>query len=96
MTGNAPLSSKGKIGENTVIEDMEDEVHELPDSNFSKATERVFDRIDIGKADLITSSKSVDMIEKLEEGFHSEYMAGHLQKIYSNESGSLDCFAFVR
>ena len=46
MTGNIPSSSKGKTGEKTVIEDVEDDVYELPDSDFSKAAARVFDKID--------------------------------------------------
>ena len=36
MTGNIPLSSKGKTGKNTVIDDVEDDVDELPDSDFPK------------------------------------------------------------
>ena len=32
----------------------------------------------------------------LGEGFHSEYLAGHLRKLDPNKSGSLDHFAFVR
>ena len=35
MTGNIPPSSKGKTGKTTVIEDVEYDVDELPDSNFS-------------------------------------------------------------
>ena len=34
MTGNIPSSSKGRTGEETVIEDVEDDVDELPDSDF--------------------------------------------------------------
>ena len=37
-----------------------------------------------------------DTIETLGEGFHSDDMAGHLQKVYPNESGSYDRFDFVR
>ena len=36
MTGNIPLSSKGKTGEKTVIEDVEDEIDDFPDSDFPK------------------------------------------------------------
>ena len=49
MTGNIPSSSKGRTGEETVIEDVEDDVDELPDSDFSQATTRVFDKIYNGK-----------------------------------------------
>ena len=44
MTGNISSSSKGRTGEKTVIEDVEDDVDELPDSYFSKAAARVFDK----------------------------------------------------
>ena len=45
-----PSSSKGKDGrEETVIEDGEDDVDEIPDSDFAKAAARVFDRTDNGK-----------------------------------------------
>ena len=45
MTGNIPSPSKGRTGEKTMIEDVEDDVDELPDSDFSKASARVFDKI---------------------------------------------------
>ena len=48
MTGNIPSSNNGKTGKNTVIEGVEDEVYELPDSDFSKAAARLFDKIDHG------------------------------------------------
>ena len=50
---------------------MEDDVDEHPDSDFSKAAARVFDKIDNGKASVLPSSKFVDFIESLGEGFHS-------------------------
>ena len=65
MTGNIPSSSKGKTGKQTVIEDVEDDVNELPDSDFSKAAARVFDRIDNGKAGVLPSSKFFELIETL-------------------------------
>ena len=34
VNGNIPSSSKGKTGENTVIEDVEDDIDELPDADF--------------------------------------------------------------
>ena len=36
------------------------------------------------------------MVETIGEGFHNEKLAGHLRKVYPNESGSLDRFDFVR
>ena len=36
-----------------MIEDMEDSVDELPDSDFSIAVARVFDKIDNGKDDVL-------------------------------------------
>ena len=48
VTGHIPSSSKGKTGKNTVIEDMEDDIDELPDSDFSRATVRLFYEIDNG------------------------------------------------
>ena len=61
-----------------------------------KAAARVFDEIDNGKAGVPPSSKSVEFIETLREGFHSKGLTGHLSKVDPNESGSLDHFAFVR
>ena len=46
MTGNIKLSYQGNIGENIVIEDVEDEVDEHPDSDFAKDAARLFDKID--------------------------------------------------
>ena len=43
------MPSKGKTGENTIIEDVEDDGDELPDSYFSKYAARLFDKIDNGK-----------------------------------------------
>ena len=37
-----------------------------------------------------------ELIETIGEGFHNEDLSVHLRKIYPNESGSLDRFAFVR
>ena len=74
---------------------MEYDIDELPDSDFTKAAVGVFDKIDNGKAGVLPSSKFVDSIEKLGEDFHSEELAGHLRKVDSNESGSLDRFSFV-
>ena len=49
---------------------MEDDVDELPDSDFSKTShKRVFDKMDNGKAGILPLSKFVDLIETLGEGF---------------------------
>ena len=56
----------------------------------------VRDKIDHRKDGVLPSSKFVDLIETLGEGFHSEELAGHLWKLDLNESGTLDRFAFVR
>ena len=44
----------------------------------------MFDKIDNGKDGLLTSSKSVDLIEKLEVGFHSEDLEDHMWIVYPN------------
>ena len=75
---------------------MEDDIDELPDSDFSKAAARVFDIMDHGKDGFLTFSNFVDFIETLGEGFYSEYLEVHLHKVGPNESGSLDRFTFVR
>ena len=43
MTGNIPSSSKDNTGEKIVMEDMENGVDELTDSDFSKAAARIFE-----------------------------------------------------
>ena len=96
MTGNIPLSSKGRTCEKNVIKYVEDDIDELTDADFSKAATRLFDKTDNRKDGVLPSSKFVDLIETLGKGFHSEELAGHLRKVDSNESGSLDRFAFVR
>ena len=53
VTGNITSSSKGKTGKKTVIEDVEDDVDEIPDSDFAKAAARVFDKIDHRKDGVI-------------------------------------------
>ena len=75
---------------------MEDDVYEIPDSDSSKSTTRLCDKIDNGKAVVLPFTKFVDFIETLGEVFHSEDLAGHLQKLDPNKSGSLNRFAFVR
>ena len=49
VTDNINFLYKGNTRENTVIEDVEDNVDELPDSDFSKSATRVFEEIDNGK-----------------------------------------------
>ena len=50
MTGNIPSSYDVKIGKNLVIENVEDEVNELSNYDFSEIVARVFDKINNGKA----------------------------------------------
>ena len=96
MTCNVSSYSKGKRVEKTVIEDVEDYVEERLYSDFSKAVKRVLYKTDNGKAGVLLMSKLVYLIEKVGVGFHSEDLAGHLQKVDLNESGSLDRFDFMR
>ena len=79
-----------------MIEDVEYDIDELTNSYFSKAAAIIFDEVDHWEDVVLQSSNSVDLIEILVEGFHSEDLAGHLLKVYPNESGSLDRFAFLR
>ena len=53
VTGNIPSSYKYKIGTKTVIEDVEDDIDELSDSEFSKTTARVFYEIYNRKAGVL-------------------------------------------
>ena len=69
MTSNIPSSYKGNTGENTVIEYVEDDVDELPHSDFSKAAARLFDKIDHGKASVFPSSKFFESTETFGESF---------------------------
>ena len=96
MTGNITPSYKSKTAEKTLIEEVEDDVYEPPHSYFSKASTRVFDQLDNGKAGHLLPSKFVDLIKTLGEVFHGDELAGNLQKVYPNESGSLDPFDFLR
>ena len=96
MTDNIPSSSNSKTGKKTVIEYLEDDVDELPDSYFSKAAAIIFYKIYCGKYGFLPLSIFFGFLETLGEGFHSDYLTGHLRKVDSNESGSLDRFAFVR
>ena len=63
---------------------MEDDVDELPDSDYSKAATIICDKIDNGKDSVLPLSNSVDLIETLGEGFHSEELAFHLWKVDPN------------
>ena len=67
-----------------MIEDVEDDIDELPDSDFAKAVAIISDEIDHGKDGALPSSKFVDSIETLGEGLHSEELVGHLQKVDPN------------
>ena len=53
VTGHIPPSSRGKTGKKTVIKDVEDDIDELSDSDFNRATVRLFYEIDNGKAGLL-------------------------------------------
>ena len=44
-----------KTGKKTVIEDVGDDIDEPPDSDFSRATVRLFYEIDNGKAGFLPS-----------------------------------------
>ena len=79
-----------------MIEYVEYDMDELPDSDFAKASAIIFDKIDHGKDGVLTSSNFVDLIETLGEVFNSEDLEGHLRQVESNIIGSLDCFPFVR
>ena len=95
VTGHIPSSSKGKTGKKTGIEDVGDDIDEPLDSDFSRATVRLFYEIDNGKAGLLLSSKFGDLIEIIGVDFHGEDLAGQLRKVDPNERGSLDHFSFV-
>ena len=95
VTGHIPSLFKGKTGKKTMIEDVEDDIDELPDSDFSRATIRLFYEIDNGKTGLLPSSKFGGLIEIIGVGFHGEDLAVQLRKLDPNESGSLDHFSFV-
>ena len=56
----------------------------------------MFNKIDHGKDGALQLSHFVQFIETHWEGFHSEELTDHLQKLYPNESGGLDRSAFVR
>ena len=45
-----------------MIEDVEDNVNELPDSDFSKVAAIVFDKLDNGKDRVFSSSKFADLV----------------------------------
>ena len=64
-TGTYSETFWGNTGKNTVIEDLEDDVYEVSDSDFSKATARVFDKIDHGNYGVIPLSNCVAFIETL-------------------------------
>ena len=53
MTGNITSSYKGNKSKTTMIEDVEDDIDELPDSYFFKSTGRVFGNIDNGKSSVL-------------------------------------------
>ena len=62
-----------------MTEDVEDNVDEIPDSEFSYAVAIVFHKIDNGNDGVLPLSKIVDFIETLGEGFNIEELAGHMR-----------------
>ena len=58
-----------KTDKNTLIEDVEDYIDELTDSDFAKAAAIIFDKIDNEKYGVLSWSNSVDFIETLGEFF---------------------------
>ena len=65
MTVNITFPYKDKTGENTVIEDAEDEVDELPYSDVSKSAAILFDEILMVRIVSFHSQILVDLIENL-------------------------------
>ena len=57
MTGNIPLSYEENTGKNNLMEDVEDDVDEISDSDISKASAKIFDKIDNGKDGVLPLSK---------------------------------------
>ena len=59
-------------------------IEDVEYKNYSKAAARVFDKIDNGKYGVLPSSIFDDLIEIIWEVFHSEYLTGHIRKVYPN------------
>ena len=55
MIVNITLSHKGNKGKTTMIEDVEDDIDELPDSDFFKSAGRVYGNIDNSKSSVLLS-----------------------------------------
>ena len=66
------------------MEDVEDDIDEISDSDSSKATARLFDGIDNLKAGVLPQSKFGELIETLGAVFCSKYMAVNLWKVDPN------------
>ena len=62
-----------------MIEDVEDDVYELPDSDFSKSSAIVIDKKDNEKYGVLPSSKFVELIETPAE--ESECLVGWSCKV---------------
>ena len=75
---------------------IEDDIYELPYSDFSKATARVLDKVYNEKDRVLPLSKFVNCIETLGDGFHSEDLAGHMRKLDPDEIGSVYRFPFLK
>ena len=65
MNGNIPLLYKVNTGKNNVIEYVEHEIYELPDSDYIKSAARVFDEIYNGKAGVLPKSKFLTLLKHL-------------------------------
>ena len=80
-----------------MIEDVEDDIDELPDSDFAKAAAIISDEIDNGKDGALPLSRFVDLIETLGGGgVHIKELEVQLWKVDQNRIGSLDRFEFLR
>ena len=65
-----------------MIEDVEYDINELSDSDFSKAAARLFDEKYHGKASVFPSSNYVDLIETLGGGGgYTEDMEDQMWKV---------------
>ena len=73
-----------------MIKDVEYELDEHPDSDFSKSAAIIFDNIDNEKDGVLPLSKFVDLIETLLGGFHSDEINGNIWKMpYMNFLGQI-------
>ena len=64
-----------------MIEEVEDDVDEIPDSYFPIYDTRLFDIKYNGKNGVLPFSKFFDLIETIGDGFSDEELADHLLKV---------------